>query len=398
MDKQEQIAKFKEMCKFYKVDFDLLDFEAQVDSSLSFEENKEKIEQMIGTLAKQQDKIEAEKKIKKSSIKEEKREQERVLIQEIRKAEQETEKQFEKSFEYLKNNENFIIEEIFDIPINFIKAVAGNYTDSFIFLGKQGQGKSTITIQTLLKEKANFVYKQGYMTPLQLYIHLYENKDNKILVFDDVAGLISNTYSLSLILSALWSATDKRKISWNSTSGKLEIPTEGIFNSRIIFIANKIPNNEYAELVMSRCLSYEINLNYRQMILMMTEIAKLPHKRLKPEQRIEIVEFIKENTDETTKDFDLRIQRKMENLYLYSKGKWKDYALALLNKKDEKLALVKKLLLTFDYVKDMLNEWNKQTGLGRSSFFNYKGKLGLQTAPNWTKIGLKTARESPKVQ
>jgi hypothetical protein len=47
MNKPEQIQKLKELSQLYKVDFDLIDFEALVDKSLTYEENlsilKEKI-------------------------------------------------------------------------------------------------------------------------------------------------------------------------------------------------------------------------------------------------------------------------------------------------------------------------------------------------------------------
>jgi len=375
MNKSEQIKKFKQMCEFYKIPTDLIDFQAEVDEKLNYEENKEKIEQMISTLSKDNNRIEGDKKTNKKTIKDEKREQERIILEQLRKSEQYTEKEFEKSFKYLKENDSEIINNFFKIPINFIKSVSQGYNNSFIFLGKQGQGKSTITLQTLLKENSNFIYKQGFLTPLSLYKTLYDNRQDKILVFDDVAGLVSNFYSLSLILSALWSATDKRKVSWNSTSGKLEIPTEFIFNSKIIFIANKIPNNEYAEVVMSRCLNYEINLSYRQLLMMMTEIAKLPHKKLNKEERIAIVDFIKEHTDEATKGIDLRLQKKIENLYLYDKENWEELSLALLGKKDKKIELVKKLLLTSSGIKEMLNDWKQETGLSKSQFYRYKTKL-----------------------
>jgi len=378
MEKEKQIKKFKEIARKYNVPLDLIDFKALVDSKLSFEENKARVLEVIEGLASSIDNIEKiknDKKVKKESIKKEKEEAERIMLEQLKRAEQETEKEFEKSLNYLKNNKSRIIDEIFKIPINFIKSVARGFNSSFIFLGRQGLGKTTITLQTLLRENSNFVYKQGYLTPLQLYKFLYEHKEGYIIVFDDVSGLISNFYSLSLILSALWSATDKRKVSWNSTSGRLDIPTEFIFNSRIIFIANKIPSNEYAELVMSRCLNYEINLSYRQILMIMTEIAKMPHNKLSKEERLEIVDFIKENTDETTKDFDLRIQKKIENLYLYDKENWRDYALALLNKKDEKLAIVKRLLLLKSSMKDIYEEWRNQTGLSARQFRRYREKL-----------------------
>lgn len=371
-------AKLMNIFKAYDVEKDTLDYEALWDNSLADEENLHSIGTKIEQLAGSKDnhrKIEADKKIKKVSIKEEKREQERIVLENLRKEEEHTEKEFNKSFQYLKDSKSSFIEKTYFPAIEFIKSVVRGFNNSFIFLGSQGLGKSTITLQTLLKENAKFVYFQGFLTPLQLYKTLYEYREGYILVFDDVSGLISNNYSLSLILSALWSATDKRKVSWNSTTGKLDIPTETIFGSRIIFITNKLPNSEYAELVMSRCLNYEISLNYRQILIMMSEIAKMPHDKFSKEQRLEIVDFIKENTDETTKNFDLRIQKKAENLYLYNKEKWKELALILLNKKDSKLALVKKLLLSATYVKEAVEEYSKMTGDTARNFYYLKNKL-----------------------
>src|SRR3972149_2194693 len=96
----------------------------------------------------------------------------------------------------LGKKEETILKE-FKIPIEYTKSVIKGFHDSFILFGKQGQGKTTLVLRTLEEEKANYVYHSGISTPKALYEFLYENRDDKTIVFDDCAGLINNIYALT---------------------------------------------------------------------------------------------------------------------------------------------------------------------------------------------------------
>ena len=310
------------------------------------------------------------KELEKSKIKVEEKEFE---SEQLKRLEDKTRKDLNKSIKDIVKNYDSNINEYYRIPIQFIKSVGLGFNNAFIYLGSQGLGKTFSTLQTLEKNNITFVYHSGISTPYALYKFLYENRKNKVIVFDDVAGLISNEESLSVLLSALYSPVDKRIVSWK-TSKKMDIPQEYEFTSRIIFITNKIPDTDYAKVIMSRCLVYNIVFSYNQKLQLMYHIANTSNG-VSREERLRIMDFIKDNSDEATEDFDLRLQQKIENLYRFDIINWKDLALALLNKKNDKITILKELLISRDSVKMQLQNWSERTGLGRRMYFYYKNIL-----------------------
>lgn len=246
----------------------------------------------------------------------------------------------------------------YDIPRHFIKSVKKGFHKSFIFLGRAGTGKTYLAEETLKGKKAKFT--GGTITPLSLYKFLYENnKKNMVLVFDDTAGLMKSTNAYALLLGVLANG----KASWDSTTGKLKnIPLEFDFKGGIIFIANKlICENE--EAIRSRSLVYEIEFTYEEMINMMYNIAE-------KEGGVDIVDFIKENTDRSTINLNLRTQQHIKNLKRYNKN-WKEIAKGLLNKNEE-LSLLISCLKKYNMIYQAEREFCDKTGKSRRTFYRYK--------------------------
>jgi len=278
----------KSYCEKFKVEWDLLDYTALWDNSLTEEENLSYIKRVIEDMSL--DRIEGQIKVKKTSVKHEKEEQARIEIENIRQIEKHTEEEFNKSLEELKKTKDTIIKE-YEIPKEYIMSVIEGYNRSFIFIGSAGTGKTYLTRQILVKNKAKFIENRGVNSPLALYNFLYENnKEDLVLVFDDTAGLINNPNAYSILLNVLWEGFAE----WNSTSEKLKVPSKFRFRGKIIFITNKL-NGENADIIKSRCLVYELKLSNKDIIKMMYNIAKMKHEQLSTEERVKIVDYIKEN-------------------------------------------------------------------------------------------------------
>ena len=247
----------------------------------------------------------------------------------------------------------------FKIPIEYIKSVVGGFHNSFIFLGNQGLGKTTTTLKTLDELKTKYCYHSGVSTPKALYQFLYEHREDEVIVFDDCTGLINNPNALSIILSALWSAGDTREVSWNTTKDdKLQLPTKFIFNSKVIIITNKMPNTFYAQVVMSRCLTYEIKFTHKELIEMMYIIGDK-----------EICDYIAENSSCATKGFDLRVLKKAEQFRAYDKDNWKELVKPMLDDVDERIELI------IQGCSD--KDWFEKTGTSLKTKQRLKAKLGL---------------------
>lgn len=357
---QKQVLKLENFAKkLIGEDADKFDIKSEISVNLNIAENKRILYEKIQKL------FPIDEKITKVYIDTDKEMISHYNQQELLKEEERAEDEFENSIKQLevsKVSKEKIINEIFKYPIEYVKSVARGYHNSFIYLGKQGQGKTTTTLKQLENEKVEYVYHSGISTPKALYEFLFENRKNKVIVFDDCAGLINNYYALSIMLSALWSPTDIRKVTWNSTrGGKINIPNKFIFNSRIIVVTNKIPNNDYAKVVMSRCLLYKQNLPYQDIIKLMYAICKDK----------EIVDYIKENSSEFTENFDLRLLKKAEKFKEYDKNNWQDLLKPMLDEIDKELKYLKECLNRHSSVDSAQKEWSEKFG-SRTTFFRRK--------------------------
>ena len=364
---KEIMRKIVSFCEKFKVEKDLIDVESLYDNSLTEEENLSYLKKVIEDMSL--DRIEGQIKIKKTSVKHEKEAQARIEIENIRAVEKYTEEEFNQSLEELKKTKDTIIKE-YEIPKEYIMSVIKGYNKSFIFIGNAGTGKTFLTRQILVKNKAKFIENRGVNSPLALYNFLYENnREDLILVFDDTSGLINNPNAYTILLNVLWEGFAE----WNSTSEKLKVPSKFRFRGKIIFITNKL-NGENADIIKSRCLVYELKLTQKNIIKMMYNIAKMKHEQLNQEERIKIVDYIRENSNDTTKNLDLRTQNKAEQLYLYDKENWKKLLLPLLTK-DNELEFLMACIQKTNSVKEAQDEWCVQTGKSRSSFYTYKREI-----------------------
>ncbi len=257
--------------------------------------------------------------------------------------------------------------------IEYTKMVIKGYANSLFVIGSHGIGKTYNIIKTLKETKTEYVYRAGKITPLSLY-RLFHDFNGKIFFLDDTLSIIRSPDCISVLYAACWSPEDKRVITWNSSRLPEELEPEFEFNGRIIFSLNKIPENEMIETLLSRCLTYRLNLKYDDIIQIMEYIAKQRHEQLKPEERLEIVNFIKENSDESY-PVDLRLQQKAELMYLYDKESWKFLLLPQLKAKDRNLLVLKTIVDTETDKKKQIKKFNEITGLGVSSFYRYRGRI-----------------------
>lgn len=372
--------KIEILCKKYKIESDIVDFFSIYDRKISEAENFSVIEEMIKTLSPDfANKIAVEGT--KKNIKTEKEAIARAELEQIKKEAEVSAVEFEKAIQDIKENKSEILEKLYHIPREYIKSVVKGDTTSLILLGKQARGKSYLTLETLNKGKAKFKYFSGFTSPMALYKLLYENRnEDTINVFDDTAGLMSNKEALPIMLNALYSITNKRTIMWNTTSGKLkDVPTFFTYEARTILITNELPKNINSTLILSRCLPFEFNPTNHELLAMMFEIAK-QDSDIPSEKRLEIVDYMKDYADGTCKNFDLRTQKHIENLYRYDKDNWKELATPLLSR-DEKLVLLKQLL------KECMNgiltigeaerKYCDKYSCCRKTFYNKRTELGV---------------------
>lgn len=237
--------------------------------------------------------------------------------------------------------------------------------NGLIIRGEAGIGKTYSVIDVLEKHKKSFNILNSYTTPLEFYHFLYKNKDNKVIVLDDVAGFFDNPINKGLVLSALWETkNNKRVVSYHSTTDKLKIPKTFNFKSKIIWCVNHLPKELSA--IKSRCYYDELSFGYEEKINLFYEMAtikKIPFK---------IVNFIKENSDEETKEFNFRLVIKAWAVYKTDKEDWESIVLKWLGD-SERMILLKQLLK--DNPKTAEKKFIKKTKLHKATFYRLKKKV-----------------------
>jgi len=373
---KQQEKKINSLFEKYKTDKDLIDISAIWDSTLKDEENLSNLSELVKTLASADDvtkKIEGDKKTKKSSIKHEKDEKARQELEQLKKQEEKTKKELDKSINEIKLGTTKDLEKSFHIIKELVNVlIKSDYINGLILKGNAGLGKSFNCIKSLkslgFKKGKNFEMLGCYTTPLEFYKFLYENKDNKVLILDDTIGFFNNRINVGLVLASLW-GEGRRIVRYNSSTGRLKnIPMSFIFNSKIIWCANDLPKE--IEAVKSRCYFYEIKFSYNEILKLFYEIGKLN------KINSEVIDYIKENTDESTENFDFRLLFKINEIYRNNKKNWKEIANKLLGlNKNESLALLKKLINTCSSIPEARKKWCEETGKHTATFYRNKLKL-----------------------
>jgi hypothetical protein len=298
-------------------------------------------------------------------------EEERRIIQE----------QIRKGYEEIKKNVNPELDKYFWKLKSFLDILLNSdEVHSLILRGNPGIGKTYYTIQELVRKNIDFSFYSGQISPLEMFHILYENRENKVIVFDDVAPLLNNRSSFGILLQALWSPSGKERVcEWHTTSKKLKCPSIFTFKSKIIFITNEIPKN--IEPLISRCLNFTLEFSYSELISLMYSIAKLPHPKLTKEERFEIVDFIRDHSSPATKNFSLRTQKMVEFLYLYCRDRWKELALEIL-KPDPELEIVRQLMEEYSSTKEQVKRFIEY-GYSRATFFRLKKALLTNGKVDW---------------
>jgi len=344
------------------IDEQTIDLTALWDSTLTYQENKRKIEEHIGK--------NFQFEISEKQAKDESDEFER----EFHELEEKRAKiQLEKEIREIKTKKSSLLNEYFRPLKNYvITLIKAKSIYGLICEGDAGLGKSYTTFQTLeemgLKNGIDYIVISNYSTPLELYELLYKYND-KIIVFDDIIKIFEDDISVMLLQSAMWHRIKKMRIlNYFSTTGKLNAPNTFEFKGKIIILTNNLP--EQLTTIKSRCFYLPLEFRWEDRIKMIYEICKINKIPM------EIAEFIRRNSTPAF-SINLRIPFKLAELYSeYQKNGWEGLALKQLEAKSEKQKLWEILqdnsVLT---IENKANKFRELTGLSRATFFRYKAEI-----------------------
>lgn len=258
---------------------------------------------------------------------------------------------------------------------NLVLMTATGENKALFILGDGGLGKTETVLRTLEEAKHEYVHLRTFSTPMELYSFLFVHKD-KLIVFDDIEGVLDNKKSVSILKSCLWGYNDVRTVQYLSSTDKLTVPPEFVFNGRTIFLLNEFPKNKFVRSLVTRSVYHELSFPYEQKMVMMEDIAKHEYPGVGLEDRLKIFKFIKDYSTPATKELNFRTLIKAFNIFKYSKDGWQPLVKLMLQP-DTELASLRTIEETYKMlpVNGIARLWMQETGQSRSSFFRLRKKL-----------------------
>jgi len=362
------------LCKTFEVSEDLIDFESEFQSVNDFDDPLEHIKEIIikhspknpaelqlliqkkKDLDLQQEKAEAENELKRID------EEKRILN------------------DFYSQDLDLIDGKAFHLAKNsIINAIKGGM--SAIIESPAGTGKSSMVFQLLKDNKVNFAFKSTGTTHIDLIRFFYDNREKDVVVLDDTMGLWNNLKIVSMLKQATWGIGGKRIIDKGTPDHRVkDVLQQFEFKPHLVILTNEITNKRSPDViaVLDRCFYTQIRIGYNELICVFEKIAQKPYKNLTDEQRKEVLDFVKTQSNPSCK-MSIRTLIKSFDLYASNPANYKEMVISMLQP-DPALELVYDLLNSGKPVTEQIKEFKEkaitlQLPSSRSSYFKLKGEL-----------------------
>lgn len=366
MNKNLQILKLKEFVKSKGLVSDTIDFEAEIDGSLAFFENKKHLVEMLS--------ITEDVSKKQVEAQEQQVEKENLI-----KIEEAVKEQTDMALEKIRGENNEFNLPQLEALGNGVDMLIKNHFAGLFCVSNGGFGKSFEVVNRLARSNSDYALINTHITPVSLYELLYTN-NGKICLFEDCEKILENETIVSILRSALWSAlTDKngemvRTITFHTPwKDAKHLPKSFVFTGKIILLANVMPRNNRIDALLSRVLFYNLNFSLTDIKMMLTSMAKKGYKDLSSVECLKIISELSELIGVEHKNLNLRLFHKAVELYRFNKDTWRE-ALKIFLDVDEDLAIVGRLIRSNKSTNLQVAEFIDETGKSRRTFFTLKKK------------------------
>lgn len=363
--KKSQLNIIDRLCKKYQVDRDLVDSQ-EFDGSLNNDEFRLEVEEYIKNRSPITLELQSET-LRKNDL--DRLEDDKIEL-------------IGKNHQALLNSDVNNPMDYFKTLRTYVKMIATKHSNNLIITGQGGLGKSYTVNDTLKKcglKKDDFIFLEGYSTPLSLYEAVYNNKD-KLIVLDDLHNILSNPLTVSILKGLMWGLDGKRVVKYLSTSDKLLVPDEFEFKGQLILIVNKVDRkkDENVKALLTRAIVYDVTLNITQVKEVLGYIAKnTRYKTLELQDRMQVVKYINKITDETTNELNLRSLFKAFDVFSFAMKEeieWRPLVSELFTK-DNDLAILKNILTEYTTKREQQFAYTQLTGRARASFYRDLKKI-----------------------
>lgn len=239
----------------------------------------------------------------------------------------------------------------------------GTFNVLFI-IGDPGQCKSTV-VKKVLGGKSQLI-EGGSVSAFKLYQDLYAHRD-KPFIFDDCDQLYTDRTTIRL-LKCLCQTEVKKVVGWHTHNKYLEdndIPRQFETKSRVVIIANAWHSiSQHVESLEDRGL----------MVLFRPSVEEVLKEGKRWFRDREIVKFVEEHA-RYINSLSLRALVVAKSMKDVGMNRWRDALTKSLGIDD--LMCVKRLLDDPSFISDeaRIKEFHDETGLSRTTWFQYKKRL-----------------------
>jgi hypothetical protein len=357
--------------RYDEVSMDYKTFDGDIDTDLSYLEQKNITQEYLDkVLPRVIPKLKRESSMGKQQ---EKQLQEQARQEEFKKIEIQAKLKFEEQLEKIANTPNSVLlDKLYYVPKTFIKMVLDRKSRGLLLYGEAGLGKTfnvkRALIDNNLKEGIDFNFVSGHITPMSFYKKLFYNKD-RLLILDDI-NILESKINLNMLKASL----SDNLVEYSSSVLK-DVPNQFSFTGQIIILLNDKPkNSEHLKAVESRILSYFLEMDYETKIQILYDIAKANYEGITPQERQELVKWIKENTNQSTKNLSIRLLFMVFEFYKFDKDNWKVLASSYVQN-DEYTNLMIQTLKETPSLKEAEMKFCEVTHLSQRSFWRHYSKL-----------------------
>jgi len=280
-----------------------------------------------------------------------------------------------------KDKKKYTIIQQFKIPNELLKCLlATKRYEGLIFTGEGGIGKTILTISSIKKilKPNDWEYSNGYTTPLSLYEFLYNNRNKKAIILDDVEGVFNNKLSLAILKGALWDSDGKRICQYSSKSDKATMPEKFVMNAKIIILCNHISkeNDVSTRAMISRTIFYKMGFSFSQKMNVCEDFIK-NDETLSLGDKGKVLKILTEEVSEATRDFNFRTLRKLIAFVQYNEEKARMLFRAT-TEIDELKQVYLQVVKKSDVVKTQILLFIEMTGKSRRTFFRTKKEISVK--------------------
>jgi len=270
----------------------------------------------------------------------------------------------------------------------YVDMVANGITYGAIIEGAGGTGKTWRVINHLTD--VDYAYTDSFTTPQAFYIWLYANRHKEVLVVDDVAGLTTNDKVLAFLKGALWEINGKRIIHYMTTKPMQDeygnyVPNAFILDARMIIITNKLnKKNPHMNAVLTRVNYCKVEIDYEELMNILEQVAKKDYPGIPLEERMEVLNFIRNNTSEVNNNLNIRslikaFQQKIYSNKIENPTLWKQLVMVGVVQRNPAMVVVYELMndTSFGTEEERIAEFKNRTGRSRPTYFRLKDQMKL---------------------